>query len=271
MIIANIADFREAAQRRLPHFLFEYIDGGSYAEATLARNVSDLAALALRQRILVDVADIDLSAELFGQKLAMPVALAPIGLAGMNARRGEVQALRAAEAAGVPFTLSTVSVCPLREVAAAATKPFWFQLYMIQDRGFMRELLAQAREAQCPALVFTVDMAVPGSRYRDVRSGLAGAAGPLGRWERRSRRRVAAYVAVPSAERPHEHPVPGTGVGSDLCGTRPGPGTGRPGPGAHRRGRPALQRRGPDAGCPLARPLATPAARPGPPPGRDDR
>lgn len=184
MIIANIADFREAARRRLPHFLFEYIDGGSYAEATLARNVGDLAALALRQRILVDVADIDLSAELFGQKLALPVALAPIGLAGMNARRGELQALRAAEAAGVPFTLSTVSVCPLREVAAAATKPFWFQLYMIQDRGFMRELLAQAREAQCPALVFTVDMAVPGSRYRDVRSGLAGATGPLGAMRR---------------------------------------------------------------------------------------
>ncbi|KPF89614.1 FMN-dependent L-lactate dehydrogenase LldD [Novosphingobium sp. AAP93] len=184
MIIANIADFREAARRRLPHFLFEYIDGGSYAEATLGRNVSDLAALALRQRILVDVADIDLSAELFGQRLAMPVALAPIGLAGMNARRGEVQALRAAEAAGVPFTLSTVSVCPLAEVAAAATKPFWFQLYMIRDRGFMRELLAQAREAQCPALVFTVDMAVPGSRYRDVRSGLAGAAGPLGAMRR---------------------------------------------------------------------------------------
>lgn len=184
MIIANIADFREAARRRLPHFLFEYIDGGSYAEATLGRNVSDLAALALRQRILVDVADIDLSAELFGQKLAMPVALAPIGLAGMNARRGEVQALRAAEAAGVPFTLSTVSVCPLDEVRKAARGPFWFQLYMIQDRGFMRELLAQAREAQCPALVFTVDMAVPGSRYRDVRSGLAGAAGPLGAMRR---------------------------------------------------------------------------------------
>lgn len=184
MIIANIADFREAARRRLPHFLFEYIDGGSYAEATLGRNVSDLAALALRQRILVDVADIDLSAELFGQKLAMPVALAPIGLAGMNARRGEVQALRAAEAAGVPFTLSTVSVCPLDELRKAARGPFWFQLYMIQDRGFMRELLAQAREAQCPALVFTVDMAVPGSRYRDVRSGLAGAAGPLGAMRR---------------------------------------------------------------------------------------
>jgi L-lactate dehydrogenase (cytochrome) len=177
VIIANIADFREAARRRLPHFLFEYLDGGSYAEETLRRNVADLAGIALRQRVLADVADIDLSAELFGQKLAMPVALAPIGLAGMNARRGETQAVRAAEAAGVPFTLSTVSVCPLGEVAAAAGKPFWFQLYMIRDRGHMRELLAQAREAQCSALIFTVDMPVPGSRYRDVRSGLAGASG----------------------------------------------------------------------------------------------
>ncbi|WP_298192264.1 FMN-dependent L-lactate dehydrogenase LldD [Novosphingobium sp.] len=180
MIIANIADFREAARRRLPHFLFEYLDGGSYAEETLRRNISDLAGIALRQRVLADVADIDLSAELFGQKIPMPVALAPIGLAGMNARRGECQAVRAAEKAGVPFTLSTVSVCPLGEVAGAASKPFWFQLYMIRDRGHMRALLAQAREAGCSALMFTVDMPVPGSRYRDVRSGLAGAAGPMG-------------------------------------------------------------------------------------------
>lgn len=180
MIIANIGDFREAARRRLPHFLFEYLDGGSYAEETLRRNVADLAGIALRQRVLADVADIDLSAQLFGQDMAMPVALAPIGLAGMNARRGEGQAVRAAEAAGVPFTLSTVSVCPLREVRAAASKPFWFQLYMIRDRGHMRELLAEARAAECSALMFTVDMPVPGSRYRDVRSGLAGAAGPMG-------------------------------------------------------------------------------------------
>ena len=180
MIIANIADFREAARRRLPHFLFEYLDGGSYAEETLRRNVADLAEIALRQRVLADVADIDLSAELFGQRMAMPVMLAPIGLAGLNARRGEVQAVRAAEAAGVPFTLSTVSACPLREVRKAAGKPFWFQLYMIRDRSFMRDLLAQAREAECSALVFTVDMPVPGSRYRDVRSGLAGAPGMIG-------------------------------------------------------------------------------------------
>ncbi len=180
MIVANIADFREAARRRLPRFLFEYIDGGSYSETTLRRNVDDLAGIALRQRVLRDVSAIDLSAELFGTKQAMPVALAPIGLAGLNARRGETQAVRAAEKAGIPFTLSTVSACPLGEVAAAASQPFWFQLYMIRDRGFMRELLAQSVAAGCSALMFTVDMPVPGSRYRDVRSGLAGAPGLKG-------------------------------------------------------------------------------------------
>jgi L-lactate dehydrogenase (cytochrome) len=175
MIVANVHDFREAARRRLPHFLFEYIDGGSYGQVTLRRNIADLEQIALRQRILRDVSALDLSTELFGQKLAMPVALAPIGLAGMNARRGECQALRAAEAAGVPFTLSTVSACPLDEVARAASKPFWFQLYMAKDRGFIRDLLAKARDLGCTTLVFTVDMPVAGSRYRDVRSGLSGA------------------------------------------------------------------------------------------------
>lgn len=180
MIAASIPDFRELARRRLPHFLFEYIDGGSYAETTLRRNIEDLRDIALRQRVLRDVSALDLSTELFGQKLALPVALAPIGLAGLNARRGECQAVRAAEKAGVPFTLSTVSACSLAEVAKAATKPFWFQLYMTRDRGFMRELLQEATELHCSALVFTVDMPVPGSRYRDVHSGLAGAAGLKG-------------------------------------------------------------------------------------------
>lgn len=180
MIIANIADFREAARRRLPRFLFEYMDGGSYAEVTLRKNVDELSEIVLRQRVLRDVSQLDLSTELFGQKLALPVALAPIGLAGLNARRGECQAVRAAEAAGIPFTLSTVSACPLGEVAAAASKPFWFQLYMIRDRAFMRDLLTKAREAQCSALVFTVDMPVPGSRYRDYRTGLAGSASMKG-------------------------------------------------------------------------------------------
>jgi L-lactate dehydrogenase (cytochrome) len=192
MICASIPDFRAAARRRLPRFLFEYIDGGSYAEVTLRRNVAELSEIALRQRVLRDVSQIELSTALFGQELALPVALAPIGLAGLNARRGECQAVRAADKAGVPFTLSTVGACPIGEVAAAARKPFWFQLYMIRDRAFMRDLLAQAFEAQCSALIFTVDMPVPGSRYRDYHSGLAGNPGLKG-----AIRRMAQAVARP--------------------------------------------------------------------------
>lgn len=184
MKAAAASDYRRTARRRLPHFLFEYIDGGAYAEVTLRRNVADLEAIALRQRVLRDVSRLDLSTELFGQKLALPVALAPIGLAGLTARRGEVQAARAAEAAGIPFTLSTVSACAIDEVARGTSKAFWFQLYMIRDRAFMRDLIAKARDARCSALVFTVDMPVPGTRYRDYRSGLAGAAGPLGKLRR---------------------------------------------------------------------------------------
>ena len=177
---ASALDYRELARRRLPPFLFEYIDGGSYAEVTLARNVADLETIALRQRVLTDVSTINLSTIIFGKAQALPVGLAPIGLAGMNARRGEVQAARAAEAAGIPFCLSTVSACPLDEVAAGTGAPFWFQLYMIRDRGFMRELLGTAKRLGCSALVFTVDMPVPGSRYRDYHSGLAGAPGLAG-------------------------------------------------------------------------------------------
>jgi L-lactate dehydrogenase (cytochrome) len=184
MKAASITDYRELARRRLPHFLFEYIDGGSYAETTLARNIADLKSIALRQRVLRDVSAIDLSVELFGRKQAMPVALGPIGLAGLAARRGEVQAARAANAAGVPFSLSTVSACPIAEVARGVDRPFWFQLYMIRDRAFMADLLANAAEAKCSALIFTVDMPVPGSRYRDIRSGLAGAPGFAGQARR---------------------------------------------------------------------------------------
>jgi L-lactate dehydrogenase (cytochrome) len=184
MRAASVTDYRELARRRLPRFLFDYIDGGSYAETTLRRNIADLEQIALRQRVLRDVSAIDLGVTLFGQKQALPAALAPIGLAGLTARRGEVQAARAAEAAGIPFCLSTVSACPLSEVAGGVTKPFWFQLYMIRDRGFMAELLAQAEATGCSALVFTVDMPVPGSRYRDVRSGLSGAPGLAGQLRR---------------------------------------------------------------------------------------
>ena len=180
MKAASISDYRELARRRLPRFLFEYIDGGSYAETTLGRNVSDLRDVALCQRVLRDVSDIDLSTTLFGQEVSLPVALAPVGLAGMNARRGEVQAARAAAAFGVPFTLSTVGACSIGEVAAGSPTPFWFQLYMIRDRAFMADLLDLAEQAKCPALVFTVDMPVPGSRYRDYHSGLAGASGFFG-------------------------------------------------------------------------------------------
>jgi L-lactate dehydrogenase (cytochrome) len=171
---ASVYDYRRLARKRVPHFLFEYLDGGSYAEITKKRNRADLESLALRQRVLRDVSDIDTTATLFGQDYRMPVGLAPVGLAGMYARRGELQAVKAAEAAGVPFALSTVGVCPIGEVAEIATSPFWFQLYMIRDREFMRDMLKQAREAHCSALIFTVDMPVPGSRYRDYRSGLAG-------------------------------------------------------------------------------------------------
>ncbi|WP_447910608.1 FMN-dependent L-lactate dehydrogenase LldD [Brevundimonas bullata] len=180
MKAASITDYRELARRRLPRFLFDYIDGGSYAETTLGRNITDLRDVALRQRVLRDVSDIDLSATLFGHKQSLPVALAPVGLAGMNARRGEVQAARAAAAFGVPFTLSTVGACSIGEVAAGSPAPFWFQLYMIRDRAFMADLLDLAEVAKCPALIFTVDMPVPGSRYRDYHSGLAGASGFLG-------------------------------------------------------------------------------------------
>jgi L-lactate dehydrogenase (cytochrome) len=166
-----VSDYRAAARARLPRVLFDYIDGGSYAETTLAANVADFQALKLRQRVLRDVSRLSMETEVFGQTLAMPVVLSPIGIAGMYARRGEVAAARAAKAAGVPFALSTVGVCALEEVAAAAAPP-WFQLYMIRDRGFMTEMLARAREAASPVLLFTVDLPTPGARYRDVRNGM---------------------------------------------------------------------------------------------------
>lgn len=174
MIVSSTTDFREAARRKLPRFLFDYIDGGAYAERTLGRNVSDLADIALRQRVLKDVSAGDPSTTLFGVKQALPVALAPVGLTGMYARRGECQAARAAAKKGVPFCLSTVSVCDVDEVSKASPSPIWFQLYVLRDRAFMRDLLIRAREAGATALVFTVDMPVPGARYRDAHSGMSG-------------------------------------------------------------------------------------------------
>ena len=174
MIVASVSDYREAARRRLPGFLFDYIDGGSFDETTLRRNMADLSRISLRQRAMRDVSGLDLSVTLFGQRMALPLALGPVGFAGLFARRGECQAVRAAEAAGVPFTLSTVGACPIDEVARAARQPFWFQLYMLKDRGFVRDMLERAAEAQCSALLFTVDLPFPGRRRRDYRSGMLG-------------------------------------------------------------------------------------------------
>jgi len=170
---ASVSDYRALAKARLPHFLFEYLDGGSYDEVTLRRNVEDLQSIALRQRVLRDVSRIDLSTELFEEKWAMPVGLGPVGLAGLYARRGEVQAAKAAAAANVPMALSTVSGCSLREVAASGDVP-WYQLYFVKDRGFVEQMIDTATEAGCRALILTVDLAVPGSRYRDYRAAGGG-------------------------------------------------------------------------------------------------
>jgi L-lactate dehydrogenase (cytochrome) len=181
LIVANTADDRDLARRRLPRMLFDYIDGGSYSEVSLRRNVADMEAIALRQRVMKDVSTLDTSTTLFGQKMALPIALGPVGFAGMFARRGEVQAARAAEAMGVPFTLSTVGICSMEEVQAGVKTPIWYQLYMIKDRGYMAELLGRASKLGAEVLVFTVDLPVTGARYRDLRSGFSVAPPPMQR------------------------------------------------------------------------------------------
>ena len=178
---ASVSDYRLLAERRLPRAFFDYIDGGAYNELTLAANRNDLDALRLHQRVLRGAANIDTSTAVLGEPLAQPVILGPVGLAGLYARRGEGQAARAAHAAGVPFCLSTVSICSIEEVSAAGTAPFWFQLYVIRDRGYAKELLARAQAAGSRTLVFTVDLPVFATRYRDVRNGMTGGATLAGR------------------------------------------------------------------------------------------
>jgi L-lactate dehydrogenase (cytochrome) len=184
MKIVNFNGFRDAAQKRLPSFIFEYIDGGSYDEHTLRRNVDDFKAVTLRQRVLRDVSNINTATRLFGRDMALPVALAPIGIAGFYRRRGETQAVRAAEAAGIPIVLSTMSCCPLEEVRAASTQPFWMQLYIIRDRGFMKDFLVRMEKAGIDTLFLTVDLAINGIRYRDRIGGLAGSQSLLQRPDR---------------------------------------------------------------------------------------
>jgi len=190
MIISSTLDFREAARRRLPRFLFDYADGGANSEYTMQRNVLDLGDVALRQRVLVGGGAADLTTTLFGQQRPLPVMLGPVGIAGMFRRRGETQAARAACAAGIPFCLSTVGLCSLAEVVqAAGNEHVWFQLYVLRDREFMRDLLSTAQGLGVKTLVFTVDMPIPGSRYRDAHSGMSGPNAPL--------RRVLQAIAKP--------------------------------------------------------------------------
>jgi L-lactate dehydrogenase (cytochrome) len=184
MKIVNYQGFRDAAQKRLPRFIFEYIDGGSYDEHTLHRNVDDFKAVTLRQKVLRDVSNLQLGTRLFDRDMALPVALAPIGIAGFYRRRGETQAVRAAEAAGIPIVLSTMSCCPLEEVRAASAGPFWMQLYIIRDRGFMKDFLVRMEKAGVDTLFLTVDLAINGIRYRDRIGGLAGSQSLLQRPDR---------------------------------------------------------------------------------------
>jgi L-lactate dehydrogenase (cytochrome) len=171
---ASVSDYRELARRRLPRQMFDYIDGGAYEEATMRSNVSDLQDVLLRQVVMKDVSVRDQACEVLGQKLSTPMILGPVGLAGMFSRRAEVQAARAAEAAGIPFVESTVSICGIEEVAEATATPPWFQLYVMRDRSFAEDLIARAKQAGSPVLVLTIDLAVVGARHRDTRNAMVG-------------------------------------------------------------------------------------------------
>ena len=181
---ATIGDYRELARRRLPRQLFDYIDGGAYEESTLRANVSDLEAIKLRQRVMVDVETRTQATTVLGQPLSTPVILAPVGLGGMFAPRAEVQAIRAATAAGVPFVESTVSICGLDEVAGASSRPPWFQLYVMKDRSFAEGLLQKAASVNAPVVVLTVDLPVVGARFRDTRNAMTGEASGLAKLRR---------------------------------------------------------------------------------------
>jgi len=176
---ATALDYRELARRRLPRQLFDYIDGGAYEENTMRANVADLERLLLRQVVMRDVTTRDQGVEVLGRRLALPVILAPVGLAGMFARRAEVQAARAAEGAGVPFVESTVSICSIEEVAGATSTPPWFQLYVMRDRSYAEELMSRAAAVGSPVLVLTIDVAVVGARHRDTRNAVVGEPGAL--------------------------------------------------------------------------------------------
>jgi L-lactate dehydrogenase (cytochrome) len=172
-IVTCIEDLRQRARRNVPKMFFDYVEAGSYAQETLHANRADLQRIKLRQRVLVDVSRRDLTTTIIGETVPLPLALAPIGLAGMQHQDGEIAACRAAQAAGIPFTLSTMSVCSIEDVAEAVDKPFWFQLYVMKDRGFARSLIERAAAAKCSALMLTIDLQVLGQRHCDLHNGLS--------------------------------------------------------------------------------------------------
>jgi L-lactate dehydrogenase (cytochrome) len=172
-VINSIADLRELARRRIPRAIFEYADRGSYDELTLARNRTDLRAIQFRQRVMRDLSQVSVASTMLGQRVTMPLAIAPTGLTGLFRGDGEIHGARAAQAFGIPFCLSTMSICSIEDVREAVPAPFWFQVYLMRDRGFNQELIARARAAQCSALVLTVDLQVQGLRRRDPKNGLS--------------------------------------------------------------------------------------------------
>ncbi|TPE49890.1 alpha-hydroxy acid oxidase [Amaricoccus solimangrovi] len=169
----TIGDLKRRARRRVPRMFFDYADSGAYTEATYRANEADFAKIRLRQRVLVDMTDRSLASEMAGEPVAMPVALAPTGLTGMQHADGEILAAQAAEAFGVPFCLSTMSICSIEDVAAHTRKPFWFQLYVMRDRDFIERLIRRAKAAGCSALVLTLDLQILGQRHKDIRNGLS--------------------------------------------------------------------------------------------------
>ncbi|WP_320194858.1 alpha-hydroxy acid oxidase [Agrobacterium rosae] len=169
----TIADLKKQAQRRVPKMFFDYADSGAWTESTYRANEDDFAKIKLRQRVLVDMTDRSLATEMIGEKVSMPVALSPTGLTGMQHADGEMLAAKAAEEFGVPFTLSTMSICSLEDVASVTSRPFWFQLYVMKDRDFVNNLIDRAKAAKCSALVLTLDLQILGQRHKDLRNGLS--------------------------------------------------------------------------------------------------
>jgi len=171
--ICEIADLKRLAQRRVPRMFFGYADSGSWTESTYRANEADFQKIKLRQRVAVDMTGRSMASQMIGQDVAMPVAIAPTGATGMQHPDGEILAAKAAEAFGIPFTLSTMSICSLEAVAAAVSNPIWFQLYVMRDRGFVHDLIARAQDAKCSALMITLDLQILGQRHKDIRNGLS--------------------------------------------------------------------------------------------------